>query len=468
LCHGFAALRQRAARYRPAVAADLTGIAADDIAQAARLYADGPSTFVSGHGIDAFSAGVQTFRAWHCLVAISGNVDRPGGNRRVKKPRGFRTYLDVLRDPAFRLPEAVERQTIGADRFPLWAGPQGWQMACHNPSVIEAVLTGAPYPVRAMYVSGVNIVVTYPDSARTAAALRSLDFLAVATSAMTPTAELADLVLPKTTTLEEEEVSLNPGGPCVTFTAAVVPPRGEARSDLEIAVGLVDRLRARGAVTRDFFPWRTQRAFNEFLLGDSGIAIEELRAKGFATYPYRLGNFEEQGFATPTGKVELASVTLERLGLDPLPDYTPPRVDRLAAGERAAFPLVLLTGDREKAYHHSRFREQEWARRVSPDPEIRVHPETARARGLGDGAWVWVEVAGGPGRCRLRVKVTDTTPPGVVSTGMGWWLPEAPAPERGAFDVNVNAAMSYAGPWDPCSGSADTRGLPCRLQPVEA
>ena len=67
----------------------LTGVRADDIIAAARMYADGPSTFVSGHGIDAFSAGVQTFRAFHCLVGISGNVDRPGGNRRVKKPKGF-------------------------------------------------------------------------------------------------------------------------------------------------------------------------------------------------------------------------------------------------------------------------------------------------------------------------------------------------------------------------------------------
>jgi anaerobic selenocysteine-containing dehydrogenase len=462
-CHGFDALRERAGRYPPAVAAGLTGIAADAIVRAARLYADGPSTFVSGHGIDAFSAGVQTFRAWHCLVAISGNVDRPGGNRRLKKPPGFRTYLDLLRHPDFRLPEEIERQEIGADRFPLWAGPQGWQMACHNPSVLEAVLTGRPYPVRAMYVSGVNIVVTYPDAARTAAALRSLDFLAVATSTMTPTAELADLVLPKTTTLEEEEVSLDPGGPCLSFTRAVVAPRGEARSDLDIAIGLVDRLTARGATTRDLFRWRTQREFNEFLLGSSGIALEDLQARGFAVFPYRLGDFEEQGFATPTGKVELASVALERLGLDPLPDYTPPRRERLPAAERAAFPLVLLTGDREKAYHHSRFREQAWARRVSPDPELRVHPDTARAEGLAAGDWVWVEVAGGPGRCRLRVQVTDTTPPGVVSTGMGWWLPDAPAPERGAFDVNINVAMSYAGPWDPCSGSADTRGLPCRL-----
>ena len=116
-----------------------------------------------GHGSDAVSAGVQTFRAFDWLVAISGNLDRPGGNRLARRPQGMRTYLDLLHDPQFRLPLEIEKQTIGAEQFPLWAGPEGWQTACHNPSVIEAILTGKPYPVRAMYVSGVNIVVTYPN-----------------------------------------------------------------------------------------------------------------------------------------------------------------------------------------------------------------------------------------------------------------------------------------------------------------
>jgi anaerobic selenocysteine-containing dehydrogenase len=466
--HGFDALAARAAQYPPDVASRLTGVAADDIVRAARMYADGPSSFVSGHGIDAFSAGVQTFRAYHCLVAISGNVDREGGNRRVKKPRGYRTYLDLLQHPDFRLPRDVEEQTIGADRFPLWAGPRGWQMACHNPSVIDAILTGQPYPVRAMYVSGVNIVVTYPNARKTTEALRSLDFLAVATQNMTPTAELADLVLPKTTTLEEEEVSLNPGGPCLTFTRAAVRPRGEARCDLDIATALLDRLEARGAVTKNFFRWRTPREFSEFLLADTDVSLEDLAGRGFVTFPYEVGNFDQQRFNTPTGKLELSSVTLTQLGLDPLPDLVAPAAERSDAAERSAYPLVLLTGDREKAYHHSRFREQEWARRISPDPELRVHPETAATHGLTSGDWVWVETAGGPGRCRLRVDVTDATPPDVVSTGMGWWFPDAAGPDRGAFDVNVNAAMSYDGPWDPVSGSADTRGLRCRVVRVPA
>ena len=237
-CHGFEALTERVDAYRPEVAAALTGVPADAIVAAARLYADGPATFVSGHGIDAFSAGVQTFRAFHALVAISGNLDREGGNLKMKPPAGFRLYSDLLHDPAFRLPIETERQTIGADRFPLWAGPDGWQTACHNASVIDAILTGEPHPVRALFASGVNIAVTYPDTARTLAALRSLDVFAVAAHTMNPTAALADFVLPKTTALEEEEVSFHASGACLTYTAPAAARVGEVRPDIEIAAGV--------------------------------------------------------------------------------------------------------------------------------------------------------------------------------------------------------------------------------------
>ena len=126
------------------------------------------------------------------------------------------TRLQPCHDPKFRLPPEIEERTLGADKYPLWAGPRGWQTACHNLTVINAILTGKPYPVRAVYVSGANIVVTYPNTPKTVDALRSLDFLMVASDAMTPTAELADIVLPKTTALEEDEIRLQPGGPLIT------------------------------------------------------------------------------------------------------------------------------------------------------------------------------------------------------------------------------------------------------------
>ena len=456
---GFDKLAARAANYTPARAAELTGVPADDIIAAARHYADGPAVLVAGHGIDAFSAGVQTARAFHCLVAVSGNLDRKGGNRRNKKPNGFRGTLEILHDPAFRLPLEIEKQTLGADKYPLWAGPEGWQTACHNPTVIEAMLTGKPYPVRALYVSGVNIAVTYPDTQRTVAALKALDFLCVVTSTMTPTALLADLVLPKTTGLEEDEVMLQPAGPCLDYMQAAIPPRGEARDDFWIARALIDRMAERQSITRDLMPWRTKREYIAYTLKESGIPLETLAAQGFATFPYRLGNFDR--------KIELYSEKLAKLGLDPLPDHVPPTRERIAQPD--GFPLVLLTGAREKSYHHSRFREMAWARKVSPDPVLQMNPDTARAEGVATDDWVALETPSGQGTCRLRIKVTDDVLPGVVRTGMGWWLPEATDdPLRGATTININAAMGYAGPYDPMSGSADTRGLMCRIKRIAA
>ena len=101
--------------------------------------------------------------------------------------------------------------------------------------------------------------------------------------------------------------------------------------------------------------------------------------------------------------------------------------------------------------------------RAVPQMVVRIDD---RQLGLEDGAWVRLEVARGKGACRLRVKLTDATPLNVVNTGMGWWLPSDPAPEHGALDVNINAALAYDGPWDPVSGSSDVRGLPCRVEPI--
>ena len=88
-CTGFEALAERVRAWTPARAAQVSGVPEGDIVAAALEYAEGPSCFVSGHGIDAVSNGVQTFRAFHCLLAITGNLDRPGGNRRAKRPAAF-------------------------------------------------------------------------------------------------------------------------------------------------------------------------------------------------------------------------------------------------------------------------------------------------------------------------------------------------------------------------------------------
>ena len=92
-----------------------------------------------------------------------------------------------------------------------------------------------------------------------------------------------------------------------------------------------------------------------------------------------------------------------------------------------------------------------------------MHPDTARDYKIGNGDWVHLEVAGMRGKCELRIKIFEGTPRDVVNTGMGWWRPAAAGPERGALDININAVLSYDGPFDPISGSSNVRGMRCRV-----
>ena len=115
----------------------------------------------------------------------------------------------------------------------------------------------------------------------------------VATDAMTPTAELADIVVPKTTGLEEDEIRLQPGGPLIAMTQAVVPPQGEARNDFAIARGLLKKMLARGAATANFLPWQSQDEFIEFLLGDSGVTLGDAAPRRVRHVSLRAGKFRE-------------------------------------------------------------------------------------------------------------------------------------------------------------------------------
>jgi anaerobic selenocysteine-containing dehydrogenase len=192
-----------------------------------------------------------------------------------------------------------------------------------------------PYPVRALYASGVNIAVTYPDTARTIEALKSLDLYVVAAHTMTPTAAWADLVLPKTTTLEEEEINLNQKAPCVTYTGATdaarrrreVRPRHRGRPDRP--AGRARRGRS------EVPPWRTRAEFNDYLVRDSAIDIAALKQTGYAEFPYELRDFEAHPFATPSGRSSSCRRTWSATGtIRSPPTFRPPICARMPQRSR--------------------------------------------------------------------------------------------------------------------------------------
>lgn len=460
-CAGADELRERCAKYPPAVAAELTGISATTIVEVARMFATTkPASLLIGHGIDAQANGVGTIMSFQSLLAVTANVDREGTNRPRKSLPGWRgNFKD---DPRFRLPREIEKKIIGGDTYPLWSGPDSSLNSCHNPGVLRAIHTGEPYPVRAMYVAN-NIVCTYPDVHNTVAALKKLDLLVVVSDQMTPTAELADFFLPRTTLLEEEDVFVDQSGPCVSITQQIVAARGEARTGLEIAIGLSAALRKRGLLDFDFIPWKSASEFNEYLLAETTINWEELRAKGFCEIPYEYEAYRKNGFRSPSRKIELAAGRLQAVGVDPLPDYREP----IYANREGEFDLTLLTGIRSMPYHHSRFREHSWARRMQNAPELRIHPATAGRLGIGKADWAWVQVQRDMPRVLLKAVLTDEIPEDIVGTGMGWWYPEMSGPYHGAATFNIDIAVPYGPVYDPVTGSAEARITACKVVRAE-
>ena len=458
-CSGTEALRERTAHYPPEIAATLTGIEADTIRAMARVFAGvRPAAMVLGHGIDAQANGVDTAMAFQSLLALTGNIDRPGTNRLARQMPGLRDNFAVM--PEFRLPRNIEAQTIGAAQYPLWSGPDSWARACHNPAVLRAVHSNDPYPVRAMYLSGANILCSYPDMQRTKAALEALDLIVVAADQLTPTAEMAEYFLPKTTLLEEEDVFMDQGGPCLSFMQKVLPPLGEARSDIDILISLYQALHERGHIEHELVPWQSHAEFTAFMIEKSSVRMEDLRKTGFHRLDVQYESWRASGFKTPSGKIEFESARRSAAGLDPTPDFVAPSYGTRDDG----FDLILFTGVRSMAYQNTRFREHAWARRLQDAPELRIHPATAAKRGIAQGDWVWVQTRADMPRCLVKARITDEVTENTVATGMGWWYPEISETGHGAETFNIGVAVPYGPHCDPVSGSAEARNTACRIE----
>jgi anaerobic selenocysteine-containing dehydrogenase len=458
-CHGFEALRERARQYPPEVVADITWCAAEEIKAAARAYARiKPATIAWGTGIDHIGLNaVQANRAIHLLMGLTGNIDVPGGNCFWPSPRLADTEHWHL------LPPEQAAKRLGADRFKaLTMRPTVY---AHPPSVFRAILTGEPYPVKAMIVVGNNPATCYPNTAAVSAALRKLDLLVVSEIFMTPTAELADVVLPAASNLERDDPRLymhikGPTGTFMDTATRSVARIGERRSDWDFIVALGQALGY-----REHFP--SVEAFAEEALRPMDMSWEELKRHDYVVEPMRFRKYQEQGFGTPTGKFELWSTVYEKWGYDPLPAHVePPESPVRTPDVFESYPLILNTGVRLPMYWNSNGHPLPTLRGLAPEPLMEVHPDTAAEFDLTDKSYAWVETR--RGRLRMRVKCSIRTHRQVVSVPHGWWEPEKPAPEHGIFDVCSNVLTDDdIDQCDPILGSSPLKALLCRIYPAE-
>ncbi len=464
-CTGFEQLSQRVQQYSPEEVEKITWISAEDIRKAARLFAQTkPACLRANLGVLQHNNSSQAGRSFAILASVTGNIDVPGGNLLARGLKGLKGGREVLKE--HQLPRDIEAKQLGARQFPLWSGPDSVTMGvAHNPTVLRAMATDEPYPVKGMLIFGHNPLLTYPDTRKVLEALKSLEFLVVGAYTMSPTAELADVILPRAHPFEMNRLATSVYGHWVSAVERVVEPEEERWDDVRILSQLSKKMKLRKYVSDVFIPWGDVQEFIDDRLSGIGATFESFKKEGVVTIPLTYKKYKENGFRTPSRKVELYSSLLEKHGYDPLPDYQESPKSEVSTPQLAKkYPLTLVTS-RKLAHHLSRFPENSWVRNLTPYPQLEIHPETARERGISEGDIVWIETP--KGKCRHKAKVTERIHPKVVNGSFGWWFPEKAGSEHGFLEANINVVMSYDPPYDPIVGINSVQGVLCEVVKAE-
>lgn len=472
-CLGFDELRERVREYPPDRVAEITWVPKEKIIAAARLYgATRPSHLHTHNGTTYATNVIQTSRAIAILPALTGNLDVKGGNvfSNWNYPPVL-TYMNMRKK--LRPSAAAEDKQLGVKEFPLLAGSQSLRGYSHPPMMYKAMFTGEPYPIKA-YICTTNNLISFEDSRAVAGALRQLDLLVVPDFFITPTAELADYILPPAHWLEREDVvdAFDYYG-FVCARPQAIEPVGECRDDDEVAFDLLKRMKLK-------FPLPgvdSNRSLMNYQLKELNIDFDEFCRRGvvygtITEKKYETGVVRKDGkpgFDTPSGKVEFYSARLKEMGQDPLPHHkesyespvTTPRIAR-------DYPLILIGGSRHIASCNSAGRNIPWLRELLPHPTIEIHPDTAGELGIEENDWVWIETPRGSGRVKQRAHLTPGIHPSVVHAQSLWWYPEEPDREKRWYEPNINTVMSWDAPYDPICGATLLKGGLCTVYKADS
>ncbi|MFC1995803.1 molybdopterin-dependent oxidoreductase, partial [Chloroflexota bacterium] len=185
-CVGFEKLAERLQEYSPDRISKITWIPEVEIRRATIAYATTkPATFHHRAALEQNLNASQTCRAMALLVALTGNIDIKGGNVFPSYPPGFMTRADLLTETP--IARELAEKCIGARTLPLYSGPDSPLQNAHTPLLIKAMLTGKPYPIKALYATTSNILINSENTKYVWEALHQLEFMVVADFFMTPT-----------------------------------------------------------------------------------------------------------------------------------------------------------------------------------------------------------------------------------------------------------------------------------------
>ena len=495
----------RVSEYTPEKVSEITGVPAETIKEACLIHAKriDPSTGYGNGGIQYQLAiehscnAIAMCRAMDTYIGLSGNWDVPAGHRGgTQGDFVFKAGLGAVAPGIPNISAEEFNKTLGIEDYPLLGWWQGW---ADDASVWKAIETGNPYPVKAGWCSTGDFM-CMSNSLQKWKAFPNLDFFVCEDLWKTPTAGMADILLPAQHWLETDcpRMSQGPSGGQGATVRAIEPP-ADTKHDIEIATMIYQYMGKQWGPDDNKWPDRIENLDIMLNTGRQGdpITWEEYRddfeqngwkdAKVVApdtwgTYRrYETGmmplkaygdkealvEFGKPGFGTPTRKMEIWSTLIETFMPDDeedfLPTYKEPPLSPIADPEmNEKYPFTATTGRRIPVYFHSEHRQLPWCREMWPAPRIEINPQDAARLGIEQGDWVWIE--NDNGKIRQVADLYHGIAPGTVNLEHQWWFPELNQADKGYDLCGCNCLVTTGkGYQDRISGTSYLRAYPVNI-----
>jgi len=411
---GFDELVEEVKKYPLEKVEQITGVPADQIKEFGQIYTTSkPASIARGNAFCGSDNGWQALRASAVLQAITGNIDKPGASILAPTTSFIRIAEEWFPKMGYTMPKA--KPIGGPDKHPVW-----WEMTRESmtPTMVESIISGKPYPIKAILMSRANPIQTGGSVSRWKKALESVEFIVDNNIFFTESSQFADIVLPSACWLEKEEIMVHVGRGWVMCWSKVVEPPEDCWPEWKYWVELAKRLDM-----EKYLPWQNHLEAQNLILklGNYGTTAEFLRQNwaGISLGERKFEKHEEAGFTTPSGKVEIYSETLAKAGDSPIPVYREPGESPVSRPDLARhYPLIGVAGLRQFAYYHSMLHACPEARAFSPEPKVEIGVGTGKQYRIDDGDWVIVESP--RGEIYMKARVTEDVPDGMVFIDHAW------------------------------------------------
>jgi len=394
---GYEVLRSAVAKYTPAMVSEITGIPADSIVEAAKIYARGkPASIAYAMGITQHTTGTDNVKSLANLAMLCGNMGVEGGG--VNPLRGQNNVQGACDMGA--LPNVYPGYQKVVDPVARDKFEKAWdiKLSPKNGLTITEMLDAAEEgKVKVLYIMGENPMLSDPDTKHVEKALKACELLVVQDIFLTETAQLADVVLPATSYAERDGTITNTERRVQLSRKAIDPSPG-AKPDWQIICEISNRLG---------FPMRYKSVSDimdeiaKVTPQYGGISYERLEAGEQLCWPCPLPNhpgtpiLHKDEFTRGVGKFH------------PI-DYVPP--DELPS---AKYPLILTTGRILEHFHTGTMtRKAKGLEALAPNPFVEVNPQDAKKLGVKDGDQV--KVSSRRGSIELAAKVDEKVDVGVI------------------------------------------------------